>query len=119
MELVKRERPKICNSITEMVTTGCGHLYVTIENDGNGHEPIGIIARLGKAGGCTTCFNESLTRTISLGLKYGIPAEEYVKELIGNTCPNKNLWPKTEETLSCPDGIGRVLKRYLDGHNET
>lgn len=117
MELVKRERPIICNSMTEMVKTGCGSLYVTIEHDSE-NCPIGILARLGKAGGCSNCQNEALTRSVSLGLKYGVPPDEYVKELIGHECPNKNLWPEEERILSCADGIGRVLKGYLDGHNK-
>lgn len=111
MELVKQERPKILESITEEVKTGCGHLYITIGYGPEGN-PIEVIATLGKAGGCSHCQNEALSRAISLGLKFGIPPEEYAKQLIGNECPSKNLWPEDERILSCADGLGKVLKKY-------
>jgi len=116
MAVAKKERPKILTSITERVKTGCGFLYVTI-----GHEdgtPIEIFAALGKAGGCSHCQNEALSRSISLGLKYGVPVMEYVKELTGNACPSVNMWPEDERVLSCADGLGKVLKRFHESHNE-
>lgn len=107
MELAKKERPKILESTTVEVKTGCGHLYVTIGYD-NG-SPIEILATLGKAGGCSYCFSEALSRAISLGLKYGIPIKDYVKQLRGLQCPNPNQWPKEERVLSCADGIAKAL----------
>jgi len=111
MELVKRKRPKVLESVTERVKTGCGHLYVTVGYDVDGN-PLEIFAALGKAGGCSNCQNEALTRVVSLGLKYGIPVDEYVRELRGHQCPNTNMFPENERVLSCPDGIARVLENY-------
>lgn len=110
MQLVKKERPKTTETVTEKVETGCGSLYITVGFDSDG-APIEIFAALGKAGGCSHCQNEALCRCISLGLKYGIPPEEFVKELVGNECPSKNVWPESERILSCADGIGKVLGR--------
>lgn len=111
MKLVRRERPRVTNSITERVSTGCGYLYVTVGFDKDGML-IEVFAALGKAGGCSHCQNEALTRAISLGLKFGVPVEEFIKELIGNECPGKKLWPEDERVLSCADGIGQVLRNH-------
>ena len=111
MELVKKGRPKTLESTTVEVKTGCGHLYVTIGCNGDG-DPIEILATLGKAGGCSYCFSEALSRTISLGLRYGIPIADYVKQLRGLQCPSPNNWPKEERVLSCADGMAKVLNEY-------
>ena len=113
----KLERPVEVGSKTVMVETGCGHLYITVGY--NGGHPIEVFATLGKAGGCSNCQNEALTRSITLGLKYGIPVKEYVEELEGIQCPNPNMWPKGGRTLSCADGIAKVLRGYVDGSNKT
>lgn len=112
MEGIKRERPRVLESTSEKVTTGCGHLYVTIGFDGEDNTPVEIRAALGKAGGCSNCYLEALNRVISLGLQYGIPVEEFVRELKGHQCPSSNMWPEDERVLSCPDGIAGVLNGY-------
>ncbi len=80
----------------------------------NGYLPIEVFASLGKAGTCTSCQLEALTRSITLGLKYGVPVEEFINELKDIQCPNKNLWPEDERTLSCADAIARALEEYLE-----
>jgi len=72
-----------------------------------------VFAHLGKAGTCTSCQNEALTRAITLGLRFGIPVTEFVKELKGLRCQNAHMWPEEERTLSCPDAIARVLGEYI------
>lgn len=110
----KVTRPKVTRGPTIRKVTGCGNLYVTVNNDGNGSKPIEVIARLGKNGGCSQCQNEAVTRAITLGLKYEVPLEEYIEELRGIECPSKNMWPEEERTLSCPDAIARVLGEYTN-----
>jgi len=112
MELVKKERPKVIDSASEMIETGCGHLYVTIGFDGEEDMPIEVRAALGKAGGCSNCYLEALNRVISLGFQYGIPIKEFVAELMGHQCPSSHMWPEAERVLSCPDGIAKVLDGY-------
>src|SRR3990167_3142846 len=108
----KYKRPKLINSKTIKIITGCGTLYVTIGRD-NGNI-VEVFANLGKAGSCAKAQNEALTRSISLGLKYGIPIEEYVKELIGIRCPTPTLIGNPdEEILSCSDAIVKVLKNEM------
>ena len=105
------DRPKVLAGDTIKVKTGCGNLYITINVNGDG--PIEIFASLGKAGGCSNVQNEALTRAISLGLKYGVPIKEFVDELKDLQCPNPSMWPEEDRILSCPDGIAKVLEKYV------
>lgn len=110
-------RPKTLEGKTVRVKTGCGNLYITVNS--NGLKPLEIFVRLGKAGGCSNSQNEALTRTISLGLKYGVPIKELVDELRGLQCPNPSLYPEEEKTLSCADAIAKVLAEYCEVQNCT
>ena len=107
----KTRRPKETQGICIRKMTGCGKLYVTTgEAEGKLLE---IFASLGKAGGCAKAQLEALTRSISLGLKYGVPLEEYIDELIGIRCPSPNLIGNPEEeVLSCIDAIAKVLRDF-------
>jgi ribonucleoside-diphosphate reductase alpha chain len=113
----KAARPRECKSRTVRVGTGCGNLYVTIGY--NGKHPIEVFAHLGKSGGCSNCQNEALTRSITLGLKYGIPISEYVEELKDLRCPSPNMFPMESRVLSCADAIAKVLKENLNGEEDS
>jgi len=108
----KEARPKKLEGVTVRKITGCGDLYITINSNGR---PLEVFAFLGKNGGCTRCQNEALTRAITLGLRYGVPVEEFIEQLKGLQCPNANLWPESERTLSCPDAIARALEEFTSG----
>jgi len=85
LELLRKERPKVLDSVTERVRTGCGNLYVSIGFELGGN-PIEVHATLGKSGGCSESYLDALNKAISLGLQYGISGREFVEELIGNEC---------------------------------
>jgi len=110
----KLRRPKQTQGTSYRIEVGCGHLYVTAAKaEGN---LIEIFATLGKSGGCAMSQLEGLTRSISLGLKYRVPVEEYIKELEFIRCPCPALDPNeevsgSEEISSCSDAIAKVLKR--------
>jgi len=104
----KKKRPNVLPSATHKVKTGCGCLYVTVTK--NDDKPFEVFATLGKAGGCSNCQNEALTRTISIALRYGVPVVDFIEGLKGIQCPNPNMWPENERTLSCPDAIAKVLE---------
>ena len=74
----KHERPEVTTSYTVRELTGCGKMYVTIGKD-NG-QVIEVLAVLGKGGNCAAAQNEAITRAVSLGLKYGVPLKEYMKD---------------------------------------
>lgn len=104
----KKARPKVTEGKTVRLHTGCGHIYITPARTQG--ELIEVFATLGKAGGCAHCQLEALTRSISLGLKYGIPVSEYVDELKNIRCPSPII-DEGVEILSCPDAIAKVLEK--------
>jgi ribonucleoside-diphosphate reductase alpha chain len=110
MVLEKIPRPKVIGGITVKVATGCGNMYVQMGwYKGKLFE---IFATLGKGGGCAMCFSESLTRSITAGLRCGMDPEEYVKQLRETRCPTPHPFPKEEAVWSCPDAIAKVIKEY-------
>ena len=103
----KRDRPQWVLGVTRRVSTGCGNLYVIVNYmDGGIGE---VFAKLGKAGGCASCQLEALTKSITFGLRYGVPLKVYTDHLEGIQCPNPN-WDSGKQVLSCPDAIAKVLK---------
>jgi len=108
--LVKPERPRLLGGITVKVKTGCGSMY--IQMNWLNSKLFEVFATMGKVGGCTLCQTESLTRSITLGLKYGVPLPEYIRQLRGMRCPNPMPFPKEDAVWSCPDAIAKTLERY-------
>lgn len=105
---MKIPRPKEIKSTITRISLTCGKLYVTIgEHEGKVFE---IFATIGKSGGCTTCFLQALTLSITQGIRHGVPVEVYIKKLIGSRCPSPSM-DEGNQYLSCVDAIGQVLKK--------
>lgn len=113
--LSPRRRPKVTRGITERVTTGCGHLYITVNFDEEGI--CEVFTSLGKAGGCASAQLEATGRLISLALRSGLDKASVIKHLRGIRCPSIS-WEDGRSVLSCADAIGSVLERYLEGENQ-
>jgi len=105
-----QERPKILEGKTHKMNTGCGTIYVTVNQD-NG-KVFEVFAKLGKSGGCSACTTEALTRSISIGLRAGVELEEYYKTLKSISCNAPSLDEGVKVT-SCPDAIAQVLALYI------
>jgi ribonucleoside-diphosphate reductase alpha chain len=109
-----RERPVITRGITVKVETGCGKLYVTINEDSYG--PCELFASMGKAGGCAAAQIDAQARLISMALRSNVDPYSIVKQLKGLRCPSPSLLPqKGGRVLSCSDALAKVLEQYLDG----
>lgn len=111
-----RKRPRITKGQTERIRTGCGNLYVTINEDDEGI--CEVFSTIGKAGGCAAAFSEATARLISLALRSGIELQQVVRELKGIRCPHP-IWQNGKLVQSCPDAIAMVLERYLNDKNNT
>jgi ribonucleoside-diphosphate reductase alpha chain len=109
-KLSPRKRPKVTRGVTEMVNTGCGHIYVTVNFDGQGISEVFSI--LGKAGGCAAAQLEAISRLTSLALRSGIDVDSIVKHLRGIRCPSI-AWEQGHAILSCADAIASVLEKYI------
>ena len=109
-ELVKASRPRVLGGITVKIETSCGNMYVQMNwCDGKLFE---VFATLGHSGSCASCESEALTRSITLGLRCGIPCSGYVKELRGIQCPNPRPFPRKTAVMSCPDAIGKAIAEF-------
>jgi ribonucleoside-diphosphate reductase alpha chain len=114
-KLSPRPRPKITYGATIKMKTGCGNLYVTINEDENGI--CEVFSTLGKAGGCAASQTEAISRLISLALRSGVSPEPIIEQLKGIRCPNP-IWQDGEKILSCADAIARAIEIYLSMNKE-
>ena len=110
---VRPSRSPVLRGETREKVTGCGSLYVTVNEDDFG--PREIFANMGKAGGCASASTEAIGRLISLAFRYGVPPDKIVKQLRGIRC-HVPLGFGPNQILSCPDAIGKALadKYHLD-----
>ncbi|MEK6790564.1 MAG: vitamin B12-dependent ribonucleotide reductase [Deltaproteobacteria bacterium] len=108
-------RPKVRGEVTFGITrkmkTGCGNLYVTINEDEEGR-PIEIFTQIGKAGGCVASQCEAMGRMTSLALRSGIEAQEIAKQMRGISC-HLPVGYGGSKILSCADAMAQAMDWYL------
>ena len=107
--LAPRPRNDITWGTTRKMTTGCGSLYVTINEDEHGL--FEVFAAMGKGGGCAASQTEAVSRLISLSLRSGIDKDQIIKQIKGVRCPNQ-AWEKGGRIYSCADAIAKALERH-------
>jgi ribonucleoside-diphosphate reductase alpha chain len=109
-KIIPRPRPHITKGITRQVNTGCGRLYVTINEDEKGL--CELFASMGKSGGCATSQTEATGRLVSLALRSGVDPASIIDQLKGIRCPSPT-WISGSTIYSCADAIATVLEDYL------
>jgi len=109
-KIVPKKRPPVIKGATRLLKTGCGHLYVTINEDENG-KPFEVFTNIGKAGGCASSQSEAIGRLISLSLRSNIEPDEIVKQLKGISC-HQPSWTEGGKILSCSDAIAKAIEKY-------
>ncbi|MHA1399308.1 MAG: LAGLIDADG family homing endonuclease [Candidatus Heimdallarchaeaceae archaeon] len=108
-----KARPEVTIGRTHRVRSGCGNLYVTVNQEQSG-EIFEVFVQVGKSGGCITSQSEAIGRLISLALRSQVSVEAIVRQLSGIRCPNPSFY-KGKTILSCADGIAMVLQQYVNG----
>jgi ribonucleoside-diphosphate reductase alpha chain len=111
-----KPRPEVITGTTTKVSTGCGNLYITINQgaDGGFFE---VFTQMGKAGGCAASQLEAVGRLISLALRGGVDIKVVIEQLKGIRCPSPS-WANGKKIFSCADAIARVLEKRAADQRE-
>jgi len=109
-KIVPRSRPDVIKGSTRLLKTGCGNLYVTINEDEEGHL-FELFTSMGKAGGCAASQSEAIGRLVSLAFRSNIEPDEVLRQLKGISC-HSPIWHEGGRILSCSDAIAWALEKY-------
>jgi ribonucleoside-diphosphate reductase alpha chain len=116
VEITPRPRPEVVVGTTTKVATGCGNLYITINEDDKGL-PFEVFMQMGKAGGCAASQLEAVGRLVSLVFRSGVEMKSIIDQLRGIRCPSPS-WEKGGRIFSCADAIAQVLEKRLLAREE-
>lgn len=108
------KRPRHLYGVTYKIPSGCGKLYVTI-NERNG-KPYEVFIQSGGSGGCEA-GNQALGRAISFALRTGGNIREIIKQLNKVKCPAA-LRNSKSEGKSCSDIVGKLLRESIPDEDE-
>lgn len=109
-KLVKRERPKALQGWTYQMQTGCGPLYITVNEDKAGL--FELFTTMGKAGGCAASQCEAIGRMVSLAWRSGVQARQVIKQLLGISCHLPSGFGDNR-VLSCADAVARAIQAHM------
>ena len=95
--------------------TGCGPLYVTVNQDGAGL--FELFTTMGKAGGCAASQSEAIGRMVSLAWRSGIDTAQVIKQLSGISCHAPSGFGENR-VRSCADAVAKAIQQHLSsrGH---
>lgn len=111
----KRDRPRTLQGATYQMETGCGPLYVTINEDQHGL--FEVFTTMGKAGGCAASQCEALGRLVSLAWRSGVQARQAVKQLIGISC-HKPAGFGANRITSCADALAKAIQLHMQNDEQ-
>ena len=115
-KIIPRKRPEMIKGSTRLMKTGCGHLYITINEDDKG-QLFELFTSMGKAGGCASSQAEAIGRLISLALRSNIEPEVITNQLKGVRC-HQPAWHSGGQILSCADAIAMAIEKHKTGGNK-
>ena len=107
-KITPRPRPQVVRGTTTKVMTGCGTLYVTINED-EYNQPFEVFMQMGKAGGCAASQLEAIGRLVSMSFRAGVDTKEIITQLRGIRCPAPSWEKGGTRIFSCADAIAKVI----------
>ena len=109
----KRERPKVLKGWTYQMQTGCGPLYITVNEDNTGL--FELFTTMGKAGGCAASQSEAIGRMVSLAWRSGLQARQVIKQLQGISCHSPSGFGENK-VLSCADAVAKAIQAHMSAN---
>jgi len=106
----KRGRPKVLKGWTYQMQTGCGPLYVTVNEDDTGL--FELFTTMGKAGGCAASQCEAIGRMVSLAWRSGLQARQVIKQLQGISCHSPSGFGENK-IMSCADAVAKAIQSHV------
>ena len=116
-KITPKKRPDVIKGTTRLMKTGCGNLYVTINEDGDGNL-FELFTQMGKAGGCAASQAEAIGRLVSLAFRSNIEPVEIEKQLRGISC-HSPAWAAGGKVASCSDALSKAIERYVEQGDST
>ena len=107
---MKRNRPRALKGWTYQMQTGCGPLYITVNQDKDGL--FELFTTMGKAGGCASSQSEAIGRMVSLAWRSGVHASQVIKQLKGISCHCPAGFGENKIT-SCADAVAMAIESHL------
>jgi ribonucleoside-diphosphate reductase alpha chain len=111
-----RERPTALHGWTYRMQTGCGPLYVNINEDEEGL--FELFTTMGKAGGCAASQSEAIGRMVSLAWRSGVPANKVIEQLLDISCHSHSGFGE-KKILSCADAVAKAIKLRVSLNGQT
>jgi ribonucleoside-diphosphate reductase alpha chain len=106
-----KARQDVIHGSTRKIQTGCGNLYVTVNEDEDGNL-FEIFNQIGKAGGCAASQSEAIGRLVSLAFRSGVEPEDIIRQLKGISC-HTPVWYREGKILSCSDAVAKAIEWHL------
>jgi ribonucleoside-diphosphate reductase alpha chain len=105
-----RDRPMSLKGWTYRMQTGCGPLYVTINEDEEGL--FELFTTMGKAGGCAASQSEAIGRMVSLAWRSGVQPKQVIKQLLDISCHSPSGFGENK-ILSCADAVAKAIRNHM------
>ena len=109
-EIKPVKRPQMLEGFTEVIKTGYGSLYVTI-NTCEG-KPFEVFIQIGKSGYSTMADAEAIGRLVSLSLRSGVNVKDVVEQLEGIGGASQ-VYSEGKLVMSIPDAIATILRKHF------
>ncbi|MBI4698126.1 MAG: vitamin B12-dependent ribonucleotide reductase [Nitrospirae bacterium] len=109
-KIMPRKRPQVISGTTRLMVTGCGNLYITINEDEDANL-FELFTQMGKAGGCAASQAEAIGRLVSLAFRSNIEPDEITKQLKGISC-HSPIYANGGKISSCSDAISKAIEQY-------
>jgi ribonucleoside-diphosphate reductase alpha chain len=117
IEIRPKARKDVIHGSTRKIRTGCGNLYVTVNEDEDGNL-FEMFNQIGKAGGCAASQSEAIGRLVSLAFRSGVEPEDIIRQLKGISC-HTPVWYREGKILSCADAVAKAIEWHLSEKPET